>query len=175
MRNSVAGAMFAVSSHALRTLPRPRLASVANARKFYGLLVAKGANDGFDFMARFVRTSRGFNRRRIPRDDRARFGLVAARLWLRHWTARDLGGGTKRRDGNGNVHRVSPIGVSSVRRFRRMRKNDQLRGGFCGSNWLQLTMSGHTGSPSSRQTIISAPASSLRTLPARQTVQWVVT
>ena len=161
----------------LRTLPRPRLASVANARKFYGLLVAKGADDGFDFVAGFVRTSRGFNRRRIPRGDRARFGFVAARLRLRHWAARNLGGGAKRRDGgNGTVQRFSIIGVAGVRRFRRMMKNVQRRGvAVSFSNLLHADIAAHTGSRSSKQTITIAPVSSLRVQPARQIVQWVVT
>jgi len=38
-------------------------------------VVAKGADDGFDFVAGFVGTPLGVNRRRILRDNRARFGL----------------------------------------------------------------------------------------------------
>ena len=58
-----------------RTPRRPCLATLANASKFYGLLVAKGADDGFDFVAGFIGTPLGVNRRRILRDNRARFGL----------------------------------------------------------------------------------------------------
>ena len=46
--------------------------------------------EDFDFVAGFVGTPLGVNRRRVFRDNRARFGFVAARLRLRRLSARDL-------------------------------------------------------------------------------------
>ena len=89
-------------SGAAAPLPSP----VANARKLHGLLVAKGANDAFDFMTGFIGTPRLVDRRRILRGDRARFGLVAARLRLRHVSARGLHGGTTRGDNKHDIGRL---------------------------------------------------------------------